>query len=158
MIILTKSFRKQLKSLKMEISDVAVGINRVLNKNIFRKGDSLLSNSFIDLKSCLIVKIRVGQKQQARMLAIFIIVKNIKIPFFLVRKNDKRLGSNVSLKGKMKSIINEKANRSLDDFDSGEYDKINEEEIIFDEILKSDNIRKKFIEIGKAIKNKNLKP
>ena len=127
MIILTKSFKKQLKSLKMEINDIVKGIDRVLNKKFFRKGDTLLSNSFIDLKNCLVVKIRVGPKQQARMLAIFIIVKNIKIPFFIVRKNDKRFGSNLSLKGKMKSIINEKANRSLDNFDNGEYNKINEE-------------------------------
>lgn len=127
MIILTKSFKKQLRSLKMEISDVVIGINRVLNKKIFRKGDALLANSFIDLKNCLIVKIRVGQKQQARMLAIFIIVKNIKIPFFIVRKNDKRLGSNVSLKGKMKSIIKEKSEAALEDFNNEKYDKINEE-------------------------------
>ncbi|MEA3463690.1 MAG: hypothetical protein U9R14_01260 [Patescibacteria group bacterium] len=126
MIILTKSFEKQLESLKMEINDVAVGINRTLNKKIFRKGDTLLANSFIDLKKCLVVKIRVGPKQQARMLVIFIIVKNIKIPFFIIKKNDKRFGSNLSLKGKMKSVISEKANRSLDDFDGGKYDKINE--------------------------------
>lgn len=155
MIILTKSFKKQLKSLKMEINDVVKGMDRVLNKKIFRKGDALLSNSFIDLKNCLVVKIRVGQKQQARMLAIFIIVKNIKIPFFIVKKNDKRFGSNISLKSKMKSIINEKANKSLDNFYSGEYDKINEEEIIFDKILKSNNIKN--IEISKAMKAKELR-
>ena len=91
------------------------------------------------------------------MLAIFIIVKNIKIPFFIVRKNDKRLGSNVSLKGKMKSIIKEKSEAAIEDFNNEKYDKINEEEIIFDEVLKSDNIRKNFIEISKAIKN-NKKP
>ena len=110
----------------MEINDIVTGIDRILNKKIFRKGDALLSNSFIDLKNCLVVKIRVGSKQQISI-AIFIIVKNIKIPFFIVRKNDKRFGSNLSLKGKMKSIINEKANRSLDNFDNEEYDKINEE-------------------------------
>ena len=126
MIILTKSFRKQLKSLKIEINDVIRGINRVLNKKILRKGDALLANSFIDLKKCLIVKIRIGPRQQARMLAIFIVIKNIKIPFFIIKKNNKKIGSNVSLKGKMKSIIKEKADNALDDFNNEKYDKINE--------------------------------
>ncbi len=126
MIILTKSFKKQLKSLKIEINDVILGINRVLNKKILRKGDALLANSFIDLKNCLIVKIRIGQKQQARVLAIFIIIKNIKIPFFIVKKNNKKIGSNVSLKGKIKNIIKEKANNALDDFNNEKYNTINE--------------------------------
>lgn len=126
MIILTKSFQKQLKLSKIEINDIVRGIDRVLNKKILRKGDVLLSNSFISLKNCLVVKIRVGQKQQARLLVVFIIVNNIKIPFFIARKNDKKYGANVSLKSKLRIIIKKKADIALGEFQTGKYEKISE--------------------------------
>ncbi|MBU1160554.1 MAG: hypothetical protein V1768_01195 [Patescibacteria group bacterium] len=126
MIILTKSFKKQLKSSKIKIDDVIKGINRVINQKIFRTGDVLLSNSFINLKNCLVVKIRVGEKQRARMLVLFISVNNIKIPFLIALKNDKKFGSNMSLKSSIKNMIIQKADNALSDFNNGNYNEIDE--------------------------------
>lgn len=126
MIILTKSFGKQLKTIKISLAEIKNGLERTFNKNIFRRGDALISNSFIPLKNCLVAKIRVGYKGQARLLALFLIVNNIKIPFFIARKNDKKSGANVSLKNEMKKTIKNKVETSLRDFNNGDYEEIKE--------------------------------
>lgn len=126
MIILTKSFRKQLKTVEIDLNEIKKGLARVFNKKIFRPGDALLANSFIPLKNCLVAKIRVGYKDQARMLALFLIVNNLKIPFFIARKNDKRLGMNISLKNEVKKIIKNQVELSINDFKNGKYEEIKE--------------------------------
>ena len=120
MIIITKSFSKQLKTIKISVEEIKSGLERVFNKNIFRHGDALLLNSFIPLKNCLVAKIRVGHKDHARLLALFIIVNNLKIPFFIARKNDKKSGANVSLKNKMKKIIKNQVEIGISDFEKGD--------------------------------------
>ncbi|MDO8668475.1 MAG: hypothetical protein Q7K35_05315 [bacterium] len=124
MIIITKSFGKQLKNIKISLDEIKRDLKRTFNKNIFRRGDALISNSFIPLKNCLVAKIRVGYKNQARMLALFLIVNNIKIPFFIARKNDKKSGANVSLKNEMKKTIKNQIEISLKDFNNGDYEEI----------------------------------
>lgn len=126
MIIITKSFRKQLKTVKIELEEIKKGLTRVFNKKIFRLGDALIANSFIPLKNCLVAKIRVGYKEQARLLALFLIVNNLKIPFFIAKKNDKKLGMNVSLKNEMKKIIKNQVEISIKDFKNGNYEEIKE--------------------------------
>jgi len=86
MIIIAKSFRQQLKKTKIGLNEINQGLNRVFNKNIFRHGDALLSNSFVPLKNCLAAKIRVGYKEKARLLALFLIINNIKMPFYIAKK------------------------------------------------------------------------
>jgi len=125
MIILTKSFKRQLDKVKVELSDVISSVNRVLTKKILRKGDAILPNSFIKLKNCIVYKIRVGKKQQARMLIVFIIVNNIKIPFLIVQKNDKKLGQNLSINS-FKKLIKYNVDKSLSEFDNNEFDEIDE--------------------------------
>src|SRR3990167_4934987 len=126
MIIITKSFRQQLKKTKIGLNEINQGLDRVFNKNIFRHGDALLSNSFVPLKNCLAAKIRVGHKDRARMLALFLIVNNLKIPFFIARKNDKKSGANVSSKNKMKKIIKNQVEISIRDFENNDYEEIKE--------------------------------
>lgn len=126
MIIITKSFRQQLKKAKVSLDEINKGLEKVFNKNIFRHGDALLSNSFIPLKNCLAAKIRVGYKEKARLLALFIIVDNIKIPFYIAEKNDKKLGANVSLKSQIKKIIKNQVEISIRDFKNGDYEEIKE--------------------------------
>lgn len=126
MIIITKSFRQQLKKTKISLDEINKGLERVFNKNIFRRGDALLSNSFIPLKNCLAAKIRVGYKEKARLLALFLIVNNIKIPFYIAEKNDKKLGANVSLKSQIKKIIKNHVEISIRDFKNGDYQEIKE--------------------------------
>jgi len=101
-------------------------IDRVLVKNILRKGDVILPNSFVKLKNCVVYKTRVGKKQQARMLTIFLIVNNIKIPFLIVRKSDKKLGKNLSMNS-VKKIIKYNVDKILVEFDNNEYDEIGED-------------------------------
>ncbi len=125
MIAVTKSFKRQLKLARVSMADIIVAIDRMLNKNILRKGGALLANSFVNLKNCSVVKMRVGQKQQARMLVVFIIIENIKIPFFITNKNDKKIGNNLSLPA-MKKIITPRALKILDEFYKDEFDKIDE--------------------------------
>jgi hypothetical protein len=125
MIALTKSFRKQLKAASVSIADIIVGINRVLNRGIMRQGDTLLGNSFLKLKNCSVAKIRIGTKQQARMLVIFLIIDNLKIPFFIANKNDKRLGGNLSITT-MEKIAMPKAVKVLGEFYNDEFEKIDE--------------------------------
>ena len=126
MIIITKSFSKQLKAIKINLNEIKNGLERVFNKNIFRRGDALISNSFIPLKNCLVAKIRVSYKDQGRLLALFLIVNNIKIPFFIARKNDKKSGANISLKNKMKKTIKNQIEISIRDFKNGDYEEIKE--------------------------------
>lgn len=125
MIALTKSFRKQLKAVNVSVADIIVGIHRVLNRGIMRQGDTLLGNSFLKLKNCSVTKMRVGKKQQARMLVIFIVVDNIKIPFFIAAKNDKRLGGNISI-ATMQKIIAPRAMKLLNEFYNDEFETIDE--------------------------------
>ena len=126
MIIITRSFRKQLKAVKINLDEIKKGLARVFNKKNFRCGDALLSNSFIPLKNCLVAKIRVSYKDQGRLLALFLIVNNIKIPFFIARKNDKKSGANISLKNKMKKTIKNQVEISIRDFKNGDYEEIKE--------------------------------
>lgn len=126
MIIITKSFHKQMKKTQVSLNEINKGLERVFNKNIFRHGDALLSNSFIPLKNCLAAKIRVGYKEKARLLALFLIVNNIKMPFYIAEKNDKKLGANVSLKSQAKKIIKNHVEISIRDFKSGNYEEIKE--------------------------------
>ena len=126
MIIITKSFRQQLKKTKIGLDEISQGLDRVFNKNIFRHGDALLSNSFVPLKNCFAAKIRVGYKDQARLLALFLIVNNIKMPFYIAKKNDKKLGANIFLKSQMKKIIKNQIETSLRDFKNGNYEEIKE--------------------------------
>jgi len=126
MIIIAKSFRQQLKKTKIGLNEINQGLNRVFNKNIFRHGDALLSNSFVPLKNCLAAKIRVGYKDQARLLALFLIINNIKMPFYIAKKNDKKSGANISLKSQMKKIIKNQVEISIKDFNNGDYEEIKE--------------------------------
>lgn len=126
MIIITKSFGKQLKTVKINLGEIKNGLERTFNKNIFRRGDALLFNSFVPLKNCLVAKIRVGHKDQARLLALFLIVNNLKIPFYIAEKNDKKLGANVSLKSQIKKIIKNQVEISIRDFKNGDYEEIKE--------------------------------